>query len=147
MENFLLLQCALIRILSKDGSSTICSAGAINSSRSFNIKELSGFWMLQGRPGSVFHLPLDNVARRQGEPWWRKRLCFCLLQEWWKDWTRWSLICCHLALKINFQMAAPELLSSEPWGRLGFKQIGVGLYYLWILDYRSFTFRIALCAL
>lgn len=50
-----------------------------------------------------------------------------------------SFICCHLALEINFLKAAPELLSSE--------QIGVGLYYLWILDYRSFTFRIALCAL
>lgn len=58
-----------------------------------------------------------------------------------------SFICCHLALEINFLMAAPELLSSEPRGRLDFKQIGVGLYNLWFLDYRSFTFRIALYAL
>lgn len=54
---------------------------------------------------------------------------FRILRQRWKDWKRFSFICCHLALEINFLMAAPELLSSEPWGRLNFKQIGVGLYY------------------
>lgn len=143
-ENFLPLQVSQVHVFSKGTSSTKRLVRCHQFVQMQHIcVEVSSLWMLQKTPGSVFHLPLNSVSRNNSDKntfvftfYSNAKRIGCDFRSSAATWPR----------KINFLMSAPELLSSEPRGRLDLKKIGVGLYNLWFSDYQSFTFRIALYA-